>query len=186
MNEWNYLKGWRDEEWEYTLRAEKGLKGSSFVAGAMCVCQANNLDMLMYYDARPCGMCGLFETSTFRPLKTYYVYEMFRELRRLGTYVPTKYMDNGVYTCAATDCKGNYGIMISFFDDNDEAAPREVCIDFSNPAGKKKVEYYLIDDNHDNVLVREEIFTADSFKAYIKMENYSTYYIKLVAVSFPK
>lgn len=179
LNEWNYLKGWRDEEWEYTLRSEKGLKGSSFVAGAMCVCQANNLDMLMYYDARPCGMCGLFDTETFHPLKTYHVYEMFRELRRLGTYVPTLYMDNGIYTCAATDCNGNHGMMVSFFDDNEDAEPREICIDFSNLPGKKKVEYYLIDDNYDNVLVREEVFTSDSVKVYLKMKNYSTYYIKI-------
>ena len=179
LNEWNYIKGWSNEEWDYSIRAEKGLKGSSFVAGAMCVCQAKNINMLMYYDARPCVMCGLFETETLRPLKTYYVFEMFRDLRRLGDYIPTKYMCNGIYTCAATDHEGNYGIMISFFDDNDDAEPKSICIDFTNTTNKTKVEYYLIDENHDNALVREETFTADSFKAYIKMSNYSTYYIKI-------
>ena len=31
--------------------------------GVMCIGQATPLDMLMYYDARPCGMNGIFESA---------------------------------------------------------------------------------------------------------------------------
>ena len=178
LNEWNYIKGWANEEWKYSLRAEKALKGAAYVSGAMSVCQALHLDMLMYYDARPCRMNGLFEEGTFAPLKTYYIFEMFRDLRKLGTYVPTTYMDNGIYTVAATD-ENEYAMMLTYFDDNDDAPSREVCLEFENPYEKTKVEYYLLDENNDNQLVREEIFTADSFKSYLKMTNYSTYCIKI-------
>jgi len=178
LNEWNYIKGWRDEQWHYSIKAEQSLKGASYVAGAMCVSQGLDLDMLMYYDARPCVMNGIWKVSTYEQLKTYYIYEMFRDLRKLGEYIPTTYSDDGVYTCAATD--GNdYGLMITYFDDNDEAAPRELCLDFINPYSKTKVEYYLLDETYNNELVREEIFTGDSFKMHLKLANYSTYYIKI-------
>ena len=180
LNEWNYIKGWRNEEWKYSINAEQSLKGASFVAGAMCVSQALPLDMLMYYDARPCVMNGIFDDN-FAPRKTYYIYEMFRDLRKLGTYVPTTYREDGIYTCVATNEK-EHGLMVSYFDDNDEAAPREVCIESANPYAKTKVEYYLLDETHNNQLARSEIFTAEKFQAYLTMTNYSTYYIKITEI----
>ena len=134
----------------------------------------------MYYDARPCVMNGIFDDN-FAPRKTYYIYEMFRDLRKLGTYVPTTYREDGIYTCVATNEK-EHGLMVSYFDDNDEAAPREVCIESANPYAKTKVEYYLLDETHNNQLVRSEIFTAEKFQAYLTMTNYSTYYIKITEI----
>ncbi len=179
LNEWNYVLGWTGDEWTYSLKKCQELKGASFVAGAMCVSQALGLDMLMYYDARPgTGMNGIFERGTYNPLKSYFDYVIFRDLLKLGTYVPTPYMDDKIYTCCATDGE-NYGMMLTYFDPEDGAEDRMLSFEFKKPAGACKVEYYLIDDTHDHELVREEYFTADTFKAYMKVSNYAVYDIKI-------
>ena len=35
LNEWNYIRGWLTDEWKYSLRMEKSLKGASVIAGAL-------------------------------------------------------------------------------------------------------------------------------------------------------
>ena len=42
-----------------------------------------------------------------------------------------------------------------------------------------RVEYYLIDADHDGALVREETFTAESFAVCLDVKLYDTYLIKL-------
>ena len=70
LNEWNYIKGWVGDDWIYSLKAEKGLKGSAFIAANMCMAQYERLDNLMFYDARPCPMNSLFSTDfVFERLK---------------------------------------------------------------------------------------------------------------------
>ncbi len=177
LNEWNYVKGWTGDEWTYSLKKCQELKGASFVAGAMCVSQALDLDMLMYYDARPgTGMNGIFKNH--EPLKSYYDYIIFRDLLHLGTYVPTPYMDDKVYTCCATDGDA-YAMMLTYFDPEDDAPARALSLEFKKPKGAYKVEYYLTDEEKDHALVREEYFTADSFKVYLTVQNYAVYDIKI-------
>ena len=179
LNEWNYVKGWTGDEWTYSLKKCQELKGASFVAGAMCVAQALDLDMLMYYDARPgTGMNGIFKSGTYEPLKSYYDYIIFRDLLHLGTYVPTPYMEDGIYTCCATDGE-SYGMMLTYFKEDDNAPDRTLSLEFTKPKGAYKVEYYLVDDEKDLALVREEYFTADTFKVYMTVKNYSVYQIKI-------
>ena len=179
LNEWNYVKGWVGEELRYSQRMNRGIKGASFVAGAMCVGQSESLDMLMYYDARPTpGWNGLFEMGTYKPYKSYFVYPIFRDLLHLGTQVPAPYMDDKIYTCCATDGE-NYGMMLTYFDPEDDAEDRMLCLDFKKPEGTYKVEYYLLDERLDYELVREEIFSDDTFKVYLKLQNFSVYDIKI-------
>ncbi|MBQ4086215.1 MAG: hypothetical protein IJC54_06560, partial [Clostridia bacterium] len=81
LNEWNYVRGWTGDDWLYSLRMEKSLKGAAFIAATMSVCQSIPMDMLMYYDARPCGMNGMFSTDFICDcLKGYYPFRMFNEL----------------------------------------------------------------------------------------------------------
>ena len=177
LNEWNYVYGWTGDDWTYSLKKCQELKGASFVAGAMCVSQALDLDMLMYYDARPgTGMNGIFKAN--EPLKSYYDYIIFRDLLHLGTYVPTPYMDDKIYTCAATDGE-SYAMMLTYFDPDDHAEAKTLSLEFKKPEGAYKVEYYLVDDEHDHELIREEYFTSDTFKVYLNLGNYSVYDIKI-------
>ena len=70
--------------------------------------------------------------------------------------------------------------VISFFDDNDNADEKEVKISFENMGEKKrKVSYYLLDENHDEELVRDETVTGESISSYLKMPLYSVYLIKI-------
>ena len=89
LNEWNYVKGWTDD-FVYSLRVESGdlvLKGAAFTAATMAACQAAPVDMLMYYDARPVGMDGLFEKVTLWPMKGYYPFYAWSKLVDRGTQV---------------------------------------------------------------------------------------------------
>ena len=89
LNEWNYVKGWTDD-FVYSLRVESGdlnLKSAAFTAATMSACQDAPVDMLMYYDARPVGMDGLFEKVTLWPMKGYYPFFAWSKLVDYGTQV---------------------------------------------------------------------------------------------------
>ena len=178
LNEWNYVKGWLGDDWRYTLIQEKNIKGAAFIAGSMSVCQNTSLGMLMYYDARPCGMNGLFNAYTYEPLKGYYSFIMFRELRKLGTHIPTEQCVKDIYSCAATDGY-NSAIMLTHFNDDDGTPAKEIKVEVSGIADNAKVEYYLLDEKHNLELVREEIVTSKNFASYLKMDNYANILIKI-------
>ena len=181
LNEWNYIRGWMEEDWQYSLRMETSLKGSSFVAGSMFMGQASELDMLMYYDARPCGMCGLFDTDSLARRKGYYVFDQFKELRRLGTAVNICAQTENIYACAATDGK-NGAVMLTHFDDVDEAPAEDVCLQIEGLGanGAVRVQFCLLDGTHDSELVREEVLTAKEFSLYLSMKLFDTCLIRFV------
>lgn len=184
LNEWNYIKGWMYEDWQYSLRMERGLKGASFIAGSMLVGQAcEALTMLMYYDARPCGMSGLFDTETLGRRKGYYAFDQFKALRRLGTSVQTDVQNEMIYTCAATNGKDS-AIMLTHYQDLDEAPVEEVCIEIQNIPAENGVvaEFYLLDEKNDSALVRKERLTAKNTSLYLQAKLFDTYLIKLTAV----
>ena len=180
LNEWNYVKGWHEDEWEYSLKAEKGLKGAAFIAATMLMSQYEPLDNLMFYDARPGGMNSLYNTDLIcECLKGYYPFYMFNRLYQQGEAVAVATEGESVWAAAATG--EEQGVMLTYFDDNDAAPTREVKVSFKNVENKNGVRlaYYLLDETHDAELVREEIFTATEFAAYITMPLYSTYLLKV-------
>ena len=181
LNEWNYVRGWEDDEWIYSLKAEKSLKGASFIAATMCMSQYEPLDNLMFYDARPGGMNSLYSTDLiFECLKGYYPFYMFNQLYKLDKAIAVDRESEDVWSCAAIGEEQN--VVLAYFNDNDGAAEKTVKVEFKNVknGGKVKLEYYLLDEGHDCELVREEIFTSSEFAAYVKMPLYSTYLLKIV------
>lgn len=121
LNEWNYVRGWNGDDWYYTLKAEKSLKGAAFIAGTMCECQQGNVDLLMYYDARPCGMNGMFNTDfVCEKLKGYYPFYMFNVLYQLGTSAETTSDSDNGFACAAVG-KNEAAVMVTHFNDDDAA-----------------------------------------------------------------
>ncbi len=179
LNEWNYIKGWQGDNWKYSLRMEKSLKGASFIIAVMAAAQDSPLDMLMYYDARPCGMNGMFDTDTLTPLKGYYSIKSFSDLAELGKQVKAD-ADENVYAVAATDGE-NGAVLLTHFSDEDTTPAETLKVEFKNfPVGEAvKVEYYLLDEEHDMTLMREEIFTAKDFGAYIQLPIFTSYLIKI-------
>ena len=183
LNEWNYVRSWQGDAYSYGMHAIKGLKGSSFIAGCMCVGQQSKLDHLMYYDARPCGWNGMFDTDFLTPLKGYYPFKMFSQLYRMGNCVSAVSDDSQLYSVAALG-NGEAGIMVTNFIDDDDAPAKDVQIDFANLpfSGPVQVEYYLLDETHDMELVRSEKISATEFSSYLNIPLYSTYFINILAV----
>lgn len=147
LNEWNYVRSWTTGFVD-TIRTIISLKGAIYASAVMAVGQDAPLDMLMYYDARPCAFNGLFDYYTFRPLKTYYVFLAWSKLAKLGKqFFLDTHCKNGIYAVGATDEKGRAGIMISRFFEPDDL-PGDVEITVKMPE-ISTVKVLILDDEHD-------------------------------------
>ena len=67
------------------------------------------------------------------------------------------------------------------FDENDAAEAKSVKItladmDITEPM---KISYYILDETHDEELIREEIVTGKTAAAYLTLPNFTTYLIKI-------
>ena len=175
LNEWNYIRSFVGDDWTYSLHAEKGLKGASFVSAVMAVCQDSPLDMLMYYDARPCGMNGMFDTDFLTPLKGYYPFKMFGELYRMGGFVRPEYTDTPIY-CTAAAGNGVAGVMLTNFDDNDDASAQNVTLKLKGVEGRE-AEIYTLDPDHDCEKT-DTVILGDCLTLEIPL--YSVIYVKIL------
>jgi hypothetical protein len=140
----------------------------------MAICQESPLDMLMYYDARPCGMNGMFDTDFYTPLKGYYPFKMFGELYRLGGYVRPDYTDDPIYCTAAAneDCGA---IMVTNFSDDDSAPTQEIELEIRGAEGKK-VSVYMLDGERDMELVSEREVIG---KLTLSLPLFATAFLKI-------
>lgn len=152
LDEWNYIEDWEDR-FVHSLEMLIGMRGAAFTAAAMCTGQHAPVDMLMYYDARPCKFNGLFDFYTFRPLKTYYVFSMFANLAAYGREVPVCGGNaSPFYAVGATDGAGHFGAMIScYVPEAQEGAPISqtltLRLDGINPDAKLRL--YRLDAEKD-------------------------------------
>ncbi|MBR6556436.1 MAG: hypothetical protein IKT60_03295 [Clostridia bacterium] len=140
-NEWNYIEGWSGEEYIRSMDAIHGLRGSAFSAAVMLWSQYSPIDMLMYYDLRPCEFNGLFDFYTYRKLKGYYPFYMFNVLYRLGTACPVE-TSEGLYAVAA---KGEDGCALMATNFSEES--REFT--FEAVGGTARYEIILLSENYD-------------------------------------
>ncbi len=149
LNEWNYIRNW-SEHYIYTIRQIIGLKGAVFTAAMMSRFQDAPVDMLMYYDARPCCLNGLFDFYTYAPLKGYYSLLAWSKLVRLGRQIKVDVKGkNGLAATGATDGKGRIGILFSRFFEQDDLPgdlPLTLKVKGIDLRGAK---LYLIDETHD-------------------------------------
>ncbi len=180
LNEWNYIKGWLDDEWYYSLKTEKNMKGASFVAGVMLSSHHEDLDMLMYYDARPCGMNGMFDADDYSPLKPYYAFELFNKLYELGNATETVVEGDLVYALSATNNDG-YGVMFSCFDDDAKEKTVAVKINLTGlKSGKKTIKFYLVDEQNDCKLVKTKKLNKTDAVLKLKVKQYSIGYLEII------
>ena len=183
LNEWNYVRGWEGDDWFYSLRQMQGYKGAAFVAAVMLMAEGEPLDNLMYYDARRGAMNGLFDSDFISVLRPgYYSFYAFNQLYRIGNEVEAT-LDGAddVYAKAASE-GGESAVMLTYYNDDEALTEaRDVKVTFKNANfdSKMKLEYYLHCEGNDYKLMREEIFTASEFSAYITMPKNSTYVLKL-------
>jgi hypothetical protein len=180
-NEWNYVRGWEGDDWVYSLKQEKGLKGAAFIASTMSLCQYAPLDMLMYYDARPGGMNGLFSTDRICDcLKGYYPFRMFNELYKLGECVAIETLSENIHASAA---KGERGaaVMLTHYSDDDATETTEVELDLSGIAleGSYTLKCYLLDENNDMKKTLEIKTSGKDLSVKLEMSLFSTYLVTL-------
>lgn len=177
LNEWNYIKGWLGDDFRYSVKSIKGLKGASFTAACMCVGQMSDIDMLMYYDARPCEFNGLFDSDYMTVLKGYYPFKYFSELYEMKNSVSVDTDDRDLFAAAARDGK-KAGILLTYYNDDELSKANEVELNLNNLSdGKKRIDFYLLDEHNNMKLVRSEKTDARSVTLYLNMSLYSVYYI---------
>jgi hypothetical protein len=134
----------------------------------------------MYYDARPHGMNGLFSSDvSLSPLKTYHVYNAFADIKELGNSVDMAIDGDDLYAVAATNGKES-ATLLTFYNDGIEDGEKNICIEVSgaNSDGCVRAEFYLLNENQDMELVREEFFTSERFNIRLKIKSYESYMIK--------
>ena len=174
LNEWNYS---RSGAVAYSMDALKTHKGASFVSAVMSTAQQEKVDMLMYYDARPAAWNGIF-ASYGNVLKPFYTFLAARDIVRLKNAAKCE-CDTDLYAIASTD-ENEAAILYTYYNDNEESEDKTVKI---NVCGIKhgeciKAEFYLINENSNLELTKEEYFTSDNFSLITKMHVYDTYLVK--------
>ena len=129
LNEWNYMKGWR-EDYYYSARKIGEQKGAAFTAAAMVACQKAPVDMLMYYNAQPTVIFnGLFDGVGLQPLKGYYAMYSWGKLLKLGTEVESASDAKDVYVMAAKSAGGKRAIfVVRYSDDDNVSTPKPVAV----------------------------------------------------------
>ena len=150
LGEWNYVKGWT-EEFKYSIQVIHGMKGAAFMMACISEAQKNDaIDMLMYYDTRPSAFCGAFDFYTWEPLKGYYPLKWYGMFYDMEQEVCCETEPEHIYTLCGIDKDGKVLCVVTNYSDNDDAAAKEIAIDF----GKKGMyEIYLLDGETDGKLV---------------------------------
>lgn len=149
LNEWNYVRGWR-EDFVYSIETIIGVKGAAFTMACMSVCQQLPVDMLMYYDARPCAFNGLFDFYTLRPLKGYYPFKWFGMLYDYETEISCQNTIEDIYTICGCDSNEKTVAIITYYTEEDEKTNKEFFVDFGK---NSEYEVYLIDETHNGELI---------------------------------
>ncbi len=147
LNEWNYVKSFSNELWRESLKTEVSLKGAAFISAVMSVCQNEPLDMLMYYDARPSGMNGLFSFTFYEKLKGYYPIALWGEMLELGTQFKSDCPIPDVYVTAAGNDETKLA-LITYYTDNDSAKPKTFTLDIAG-LNKEELSLCRLDDEND-------------------------------------
>ena len=139
LNEWNYLENWTDK-FISSIKAITGMRGAAFTSAVMASAQRSSIDMLMYYDARPCVFNGMFDFYTLKPLKGYYPFYIFSELYDIKNEADAVSSDKDIYAVAASD--GNRrAAMVTYFSTDRSAAEMEVTFDLGRGSdGKWQIE----------------------------------------------
>lgn len=165
FNEWNYVKGFGGELWRESLNTIVSMKGAAFTSAAMTACQHEDVDMLMYYDARAnCSMNGLFRNATFDPIKGYYPIKIWGEMLKIGNECEVLCDIPDIYAVSAV--KGSKSVtMITYYTDSDNALPRTFKVELP---GDELLTVYLLDECRN--LDPYETIAPDNGSFYLTMK----------------
>ncbi|MBR4866970.1 MAG: hypothetical protein IKU11_09785, partial [Clostridia bacterium] len=189
LNEWNYVRGWRPkEEIIYSHRAKRALKGAAFTSASMIASQKSPMDHLMYYDARICNWCGLFDQISLEPLKPYYALWNFGQLYALGNEVESDGDEEVKVVAAQNDDGTQAAILLTYYKEHPsidgsgaEEEFRRVRVDWSGFASGEgvEVEYRTLDAASDNRVTSAETFFGETGAHVFDLPLYTTILITL-------
>lgn len=158
LNEWNYLEGWTDK-FVASIEGIISMRGAAFTSAVMARSQKSSIDMLMYYDARPCGFNGMFDYYTLRPLKGYYPFLMFSKLYELKNEVESSSDDGDLYIAAAKD-ENKKAMMVTYYSLDKNAPDKNVEI-----TGINNGEWYCYYLDADRTLEKEVLTVENGYAA---------------------
>ena len=180
LNEWNYVLSWERGDIQYSYNVHSKIKGAAFTLATMCACQAVPVDMLMYYDARPCpAWNGLFDLCSpiKSTLKGYYPFPAFNQLYQMGNASEVRIEGENLYACAARG-ENTAGVVLTHYNDDDAAEAKTVTVELAGLDDKTEAEVYLLDGDHDLSLMQKFTFAGD-FAWEIEVPNFTCYLILL-------
>ena len=138
---------------EYSLVVEKGAqnhKGAAFIAAVFCALQNDGtVDISLFYDARlPSGMNNLFSAvPAGLPMRGYYPFAIWRDMRRLGTQVGCVSTLGDVYACAAKGQGGRWGAFVARYnEDNNVTAGVKVSLSLAGGVPVKELRCHQTDE----------------------------------------
>ena len=174
MNEWNYVRSWT-KEFVYSIKQIIGVKGAAFTSAVMAALQNNpDIDMLMYYDARPTAFNGLWDMYTYGELKGYYAFYTFANLYDLGTQVEHVSDDENIYVVAAKN-KEKAGAVVTYYTENDNENGKIVEIN-ANGWDMSKATIYRVDENNTYTPYKNTAF--ENGRLVLRMERNTILYIE--------
>jgi hypothetical protein len=174
MNEWNYVRCWT-KEFVYSIKQIIGVKGAAFTAAVMSALQNNpDIDMLMYYDARPTAFNGLWDMYTYEALKGYYPFYIFANLYDLGTQVENSTDDENLYVVAAKNGEKT-GAMVTYYAENDNENGKIVEINVDG-ADMSRATIFIVDERNTYTPYIKTSFIDG--KLTLRMERNTVLYIE--------
>ena len=163
LNEWNYLYGWKGDDFLETVKGIGNERGAAFSAAVMCACQNAPVDMLMYYDAQPSVFNGLFDYYTLQPKIGYYPFLMFSELKNTGAQTSALSSDKDVYVLAASGNKK--AAMIVYYPSPKDKNPKNRSITIKG--FEKEPELYLTNETHLNERINNYTYALGEINVYL-------------------
>lgn len=149
LNEWNYVRSWTEPDL-YSARTRPTAKAAAFMAATMCALQNAPLDMLMYYDLRPCtSYNGAFSAYTFDPQPPYYALYYWAQLAALGSQVKAEVSGKDIYGCAASDGKTVRVLLANYNDAEGQCIHGKVRVNVPGASGICRC--LITDGSHMNV-----------------------------------
>ena len=172
LNEWNYVRSWEGLNFKYSLKSIIATKGGSFAFATMAECQKNSdVDMLMYYDARPCSFNGIFDDYN-DALPGYYSFLWFAYMKDNGNEIRCEGAPENIYTLATKSASGKVMAAITYYTEREELAePKEIEVKFG---GIRPFMAYILDGEIGEVTgeaVRDLVF---------EMKPFTTVFIKQI------
>ena len=151
------------------------MKGAAFTSAVMCAMQNNpDVDMLMYYDARPTGFNGLWDMYAYEELKGYYAFYTFANLYDLGTQVENISDDENIYVVAAKNGE-SVGAVVTYYTENDNENSKIVTVNIDG-WDMTKAKIYLLDASNTYTPYHKSCF--ENNQLVIRLERNSVIYIE--------